>query len=1078
MRGQRSQQNKERSYKKGARLPVQMSLISVFLEHVHTNPQLIAVITSDTSWTYQELFDDVLAWKGRLKALSAVHTPVMLCLHRTPRFLSIVLALQWLEIAYIPIDPETPLDRIRAIRDDSKATLLLHDTSHHEAYVSLPCNVWALTDLEHVGCSEVFGSLHNKLYPETIAYVIYTSGTTGIPKGVSVSRGSLDNFLTSMSHYFLNEAHAIALATTTFTFDIAALELFLPIWQHKTLFLANEREHKDPLNIGALLQAHPITLLQGTPSFWSMLYASGWQGKEDLVALCGGEPLTAQIAKHLLPHVLSLWNMYGPTEATIWCSLKEIKSNKNITVGKPIHNLEMYVLDASMHVVPVGRKGELYIGGSGLAKGYINNPDLTREKFVVSQQALGQRLYRTGDVASMTDQGEFIIYGRIDNQVKLHGYRIELEDIEAHIQSSFGVRDCAVVVHQEQLIAYICMTDKKSYSEEVLKTSLAHELPEFMLPKRFVYLKSLPLNSSGKLNRKALLEPHQKLHHEVMRVTCMQASLLKIWCEALGIQGMSIDDDFFELGGHSLLAVRIVVKVKQALGKDVNVSDIYQAPSIRQFSERVRTAPKFRNELMTRTKEQSSSWMPLTDFQFVLWISNLFDSKVKTLNVVGRRRIQGSLNQDALHLALQAVVQKHDVLSYAIHRFLPMQKKQSNQSITWDEHAFLDEHDDDHIEAYLNQSMDDLYAYQGWSNKKLLLRVKLFKLTHQRIELQLAMPHMVSDQQSLDILFRDLSDAYLFYLRDLTTDVRLEAHAFESYLHHEMHAVQGSLKKDEIFWKKYLNDAELFTFPRRHIVSGVDKAEHSYSSFFELDERLLVSWRSFCSDHAVTLNDLLCASVGLALQKCCQDDIYMPERLFINCVKSTREDPCYDDVIGCFLRAQPIKLDLSGEKSIVSLAKQVQKSVLETSTYQYSSSLVKLAAIGDLNCSQKSMKPLLLSCFEKLFSKMKQKPYYLSSPILNACKRLAKLDRKRGFVVNVNIWNSFFSEYHQNPSQLFGSSCQAIASEQKDMLSIDDVLDVCVFKDLEKNASFLALSANLKPEFREHLGQVLLNLLN
>lgn len=1077
MYGKKNQKKKKLSYQKGTKIPVENSLVSVFLDHVHTTPHLTAVITSEISWTYQELFNDVKAWINRLKILSTVHTPVMLCLHRTPKMLSMLLALQWLEMPYIPVDPQTPLERMRAIIEDSKAELLLHDTSHHEAYASLSCNVWALIDLEHAGISGVSASQPPACNPEAIAYVIYTSGSTGTPKGVSVSRCALDNFLTSMSYYFLNEADAMLLATTTFTFDIAALELFLPIWQHKTICLANEAQHKDPLCIEQLLQTYPITLLQGTPSFWSMLQHAGWQGKKDLVALCGGEPLTTHIAGYLIPHVLSLWNMYGPTEATIWCSLKQIESDTAITVGQAIHNLEMCVLNASMQVVPAGTKGELYIGGLGLADGYINHPNLTSEKFVVYKHALNQRLYRTGDVASMTNDGEFIIYGRVDNQVKLHGYRIELEDIEAHIQNTFGVRDCAVVVHQEQLIAYICISAKASYSESALKSTLARELPAFMIPKRFIYLEHLPLNASGKLDRKALPDPHHELHHEFAHVTSMQASLLKIWCEVLGVSGMSINDNFFELGGHSLLAVRIVVQVKQTLKKNVSVSDIYQAPSILKFSERVNTAPDFTDMLITQEKESISSWIPLTDFQFVLWISNLFDSNVKNLNIVGRRRIQGLLDQTALNLALQAVIQKHDVLSYAVHRFLPIQKKQSKQAVAWEEHLFSGEQKHV-IEAHLNQSMQELYDYQAWSNQKTLLRSKLFKLTDQCVELQLAMPHMIADQQSLDILFRDLSDAYLFYSRKPTADIRLETQAFASYVHHEHHNVCSAGSSDEAFWHEYLKDAELFSFPKKYRLSDVKKAGYTYSSFFEIDENQLIAWRKFCVDHAVTLNDLLCASVGLALRHCCQDDVNVPQQLFINSVKSTRENPCYDKIIGCFLRAQPIKLNLGEDHDIKSLAKQVQSSVLETSTYQYASSLVKLAAIGDLNCSKKSLKPWFISLLNILLGHMKKQPYHLSSPILNACKRLAKLDRKRGFVVNVNIWNSFFSEQQQAPNQLFGASCEAITSGQKDIFNIDDVLDVCLFKDLEKNTSFLALSANLKPEFRQHLGQTLLNISN
>jgi hypothetical protein len=599
-----------------------------------------------------------------------------------------------------------------------------------------------------------------------------------------------------------------------------------------------------------------------------------------------------------------------------------------------------------------------------------------------------------------------------------------------------------------------------------------------MLPKRFIYLEKLPLNSSGKLNRHALLKPEQTHQHELTHVTCMQASLLNIWCEALGLVGMSIEDNFFELGGHSLIAVRIVVNVKKILGKDVSVFDLYQAPSVLEFSERVYLAPDFEAEADVRHKQHDTSWMPLTDFQFVLWISNLFDAKVKKLNVVGRRRIQGSLDLHILNRALQAVIQKHDALSYAIHRFLPIQKKQSRQIIAWEEYTFLEEDTQHFVEARLNQSFQELHDYQAWSNKKPFLRAKLFKLNNGYTELQLAMPHMVSDQQSLEILFRDLSNAYLFYLRNPKANARLEAYVFESYVYHEAQIVCASVEQDEAFWTTYLEDAELFSFPGKHVVSDMEQVDHDYSSFFQIDEAQQRVWRDFCVKHGVTLSDLLCAFVGLALQRCCEGDVRIPQRLFINNVNSTREQQCYDHVIGCFLRSQAIKLDLSGKNTLLKLAKQVQRSARETSRYQYSSSLVKLAAVGDLNCRKHSLKSCLIACVEKICTHINNKPYHLSLPILNACKRLANLDSDRGFVVNVNIWSSFFSEHEQDACTLFGSDCCAIHTAHEDVFNIDDVLDVCLFKDVVTNTAYLALSANLKPDFREHLGQAMLGMLH
>ncbi|MDF1677091.1 MAG: amino acid adenylation domain-containing protein [Legionellaceae bacterium] len=1055
------------------KVAVEKDLIARILSHAKCTPDATAVMTSDASWTYQTLYSDILAWKRRLQVLDK-NKPVVVCLHRTPRMFSILLALQWLELPYIPIEPKVPVARIRTIIEDSSAQIVLHDTMHHEVYLSLPCKVWALGDLQ-TSIDETLDVAHASILdPNAIAYIIYTSGSTGTPKGVCVSRRALNHFLESMSAYFVKGVDEILLATTTLTFDIAALELYLPLWQGQTVFLASHTEHKDPLCIQQLLQRYPITLLQGTPSFWNMLLYAGWHGKKDLVALCGGEPLTSQTAEELLPNVKALWNMYGPTEATIWCALKKVEPGKPITVGRPIQHMDMWILDAAMRPLPPGVKGELYISGVGLAEGYINREVLTRERFLFYKRAAGRRVYRTGDIACMTPEGEFTILGRADNQVKLHGYRIELEDIEAHIQGCAGVRACGVLVYQEQLIAYICKTEDDAYSETALKHQLSQELPEFMLPKRFVYLEQLPLNASGKLDRKAWPLPPNELHHENNDLTPMQVLLMTIWREALNISSMSIHDNFFELGGHSLLAARIIAKVQEVLGKIVTIKDIYQAPSIAQFIEVLNTAPDVSDTDISIETRSLSRWMPLTDFQFVLWASYLFEPDVKKLNVVGRRRVSGTLNVTALNLALQALVRKHDALSYSIHRFIPIQKRKSNVSIQWHEISLLDE-DEAQTEAILSESMEDLYLHQEWSKNKPLMIAKLFYLSHTRIELQIAMPHMVSDQQSLGILFQDLSSAYLFYARNKTSEMRLESKAFETYARHEQRFIRSSLKADEVFWREYLEDAELFHFPKRHVVP-YHQAD-SFSTFFPIQHAQLKKWRTFCIEHAVTLNDLLCAAIGVTLHRSCKEEIRVPDRLFINTVKSTREDPSFDEVIGCFLRAHAVKLDLTGEKGLASLAKQVQQSALETASHQYASSLIKLASIGQMTYAKRRVSPLVISMAARVFGRMKRQPYYLSTPILNACKRLASFDKDRGFVVNVNIWNSFFGGQKEAAQQLFGTACEPVPLDKKDIFTVNRVLDVCLLRDGAEDTSFLVLSANLRPEFRKHLGNTLLEVL-
>lgn len=1069
------QRSKPLSSVRGDVLHVQHDLVSLFLQHVKQSPDQLAIKTSEVSWRYQELFDDVCAWRARLTAL-AIKGPVVICFNRTPRLISMLIALQWCKIPYIPIGPHMPIERVRVMLADSKAEVLLHNTTHGAPYDVLPCRVYALDDLEKTIPAVLADTEHVAFDANAIAYIIYTSGSTGTPKGVSVSHGALSNFLSSMSQTFLKHQDDMLLATTTLTFDIAALELYLPIWQKKPLFLASNDEHKDPLLLQAILKTHPITLLQGTPSFWLMLHYVGWQEKKDLVALCGGEALTPQTAKIILPKVASLWNMYGPTEATIWCALAQIQHHQNITIGKPIHNLSLHVLDENMRPLPMGAKGELYIGGAGLAEGYRNQATLTATRFVSCKALKGKRLYQTGDIAYMTPQGEFVVLGRVDNQVKLHGYRIELEDIEAHIQSYPGVRSCAASVYQEQLIAYLCLEPAVDYKEEVLVEKLSHELPEFMLPKRFIYLEDLPLNSSGKLDRKALPEP-QIESHEVIEENLTPTELLlhKIWCDVLNLSSLSIHDNFFELGGHSLLAVRIVMKVRERLEKALQISDIYAAPTVTELSQRLETLPSCTQEVSQYKKRQFFNWMPMTDFQLVLWMSHLFRPAVKQLNVVERRRLKGPLDKAALNEALQMLVEKHEVLSYAVHRFLPLQKKHTKKSVTW-EYVECKEKEVHHIGVYLNQSIKALAAHRTWCKNKPLIIAKCIALCDDQVELQIAMPHMVSDQHSLDVFFQDLSCTYLLLVRKTVLTKQAKDELFETYVQKDHHVARSSLSTGEVFWKKYLKDTGFLAFPK-HRIEPYDSTQ-SYSSFFEINEDQLTKWRDFCKQHAVTLNDLLCAAIGKALHQFSKTDVSLPQHVFVNRVKSTRENPALDKVMGCFLCAQPIKLDLHTERDLKSFIQQVQQSVVDTTPHQSVSSLIKLASIGRFTPAKRQFKARLLAFMSAASGRIKKSSYYFSGPMLRACKRLASIDDEPGFIINVNIWDSFFKEKKQTGAALFGVPCQPIPVEETDILVIHDVLDVCLLRDTSENKAFLVLSANLTPAFRQSLGERLLDVLD
>jgi len=1061
----------------GKRFPVQEDLIKRFLAHVLAFPDQTAILTSDSSLTYQALYVDVL----RLKALlcEKVHDRVVICLARTPTLLATLIALQWLDITYIPISRATPPERLRTIIEDSQAQALLFDGVLAEGYEALPCLLLNLSDVECPAVSEC--SLKATPLPKknSLAYIIYTSGSTGKPKGVKVSRVALNNFLTNMSQHFLNEDQALLLATTTVGFDIAVLELFLPLWNQKTLFLANDDEHKDPLCIKELLDKYPITLLQSTPAMWNMLHAVGWHGKPGLVALCGGEPLTRALAQRLLAEVSALWNMYGPTEATVWCSIKQIKINEPITVGKPIGNMEMRVMDASNHLLPPYVKGELFVGGLGLAEGYVNNPALTSARFVACKGAINGRLYGVGDIACVTPEGEFIIFGRTDNQIKLHGYRIELEEIEAQILLFPGVFGCAVAVYEEQLVAYLSLSDRTHFSEDQLFQHLMVSLPGYMIPKRVILLEKLPLSNSGKIDRKALPVPSKRSTSsttELLALTPTQLSLIAIWSEELKLSTISIHDNFFDLGGHSLLAARIIARISQQIGKHITLANFYNAPTIEQFGLLVDQTEKS-EPLEKKLVRMDHRWLPLNDFQLMLWASRVFEPQLKKMNVVARKRLQGPLDKVALDLALQVVIQKNEVLSYKINRLYPLQRQCRNIVVKWTETSLvhLDAVDS---ESVLCDSLSTLFYHHSWRSKASMIVAKLFYLKDNQNELQVCLSHLVADERSLDIFFQELSNAYLYFANHQVVNATESFQPFRSYVLHQQHLFNEYSESDATFWSHYLVDAGFFCFPEKYILKELSPEKAPFTTYIEIPDRVLINVRQFCVHQQLTLSDVLCGAISLALKICTKDQPPLSHQLFMNTVKSTRDNPHYDSVIGCFLRIHPIKLDLSEGQTLVAFAKQAQRSTLETTEYQRASSLLKLAAIGRLPCKKSLLKPLLHLLASPVFRGV-LRYLHVNQTILKACATLATIDRKANFLINVNILNNFFSE-QSTPSHatLFGVPSVTTPDYPYPITVVQSVFDVCFLRNSETKRPLVAITANLTAAFREQFGHVLLDVLS
>jgi amino acid adenylation domain-containing protein len=564
--------------------------------------------------TYRQMEERVnqLAHAIRRKGIGTRQgTPIVgVLLDRSPDLVIALLAVLKAGAAYVPIDPEYPHDRIAYMLTDSSADMLItarkYNTSDPMTY---PQNGRAVYQPTVLLMETVLAELDT--YPKTapdvrvggsdLAYILYTSGSTGQPKGVQIEHRNLVNLLTGMIAWPGITKEDNLLAVTTVSFDIAGLELYLPLLVGATLVLADTDTARDGRALLEAVPAWQVSMIQATPVTYKMMLAAGWEQPLPLKILCCGEPMSKDLAQKLIPRCESLWNMYGPTETTIYSTGKQIlATDEIITIGRPIQNTQAYILDEHLNPLPEGSVGELYIAGEGVARGYLNRPDLTRERFVNNpfDRSGNSKMYRTGDLGKFINAGEIHCLGRIDQQVKVRGYRIELGEIEQALVTQPGISEAVVMAREDRpgdqrLVAYIVNNpplspDAFRKQVPVWRTKLQDVLPVYMVPSEFVSLAQLPITPNGKIDRKALPKPATlpvAVNEEAGPVTKTEKLIARIWREALDLNQLSIDTDFFEAGGHSMIAVQVMAQLEKETGKRLPLSTLLTYPTIRKLAE-------------------------------------------------------------------------------------------------------------------------------------------------------------------------------------------------------------------------------------------------------------------------------------------------------------------------------------------------------------------------------------------------------------------------------------------------------------------------------------------------------------
>ncbi len=583
-----------------------VELLELFQEQVLSRPDAIAVVSGDMELCYRDL-----DWRANrlghfLRSVGVGREmKVGLCLERTHNVLIGLLGILKAGGVYVPLDPRYPHERLKFMMIDSGMDILLTEGVMVKNLPDFRGQLLCLEDVWADPCEpQDDTSFETRPLASDLAYVIYTSGSSGLPKGVEITHGALANFLRSMAESLRLETSDRLLAVTTLSFDISALELYLPLTVGASVVIAGHEITADGVQLATYLSEIDATVMQATPSTWRMLLESGWVGKTTLKILSGGEALSRMLADSLLDGNKELWNLYGPTETTIWSMVHRIEDNNaTVPIGRPIMNTEVYILNNSLQPVPIGVKGELFVGGAGVARGYLGRPNLTAQRFICDpfSERPGARLYRTGDLARYQSDGTIEVFGRLDHQVKLRGHRIELGEIEVVLGQLAKVKEAVVVMSDSgapndimgtRLVAYVVPCTETSVSVEELRFEMRQKFPDYMVPSFFVLLDAMPKTANEKIDRRALppvtdIETAAGTTDDETMQTPTEQALTKIWAEVLGLKRVGIHDNFFDIGGHSLLAVRLFARLQDELGVRLPLAILIKSATVSQMAKEV-----------------------------------------------------------------------------------------------------------------------------------------------------------------------------------------------------------------------------------------------------------------------------------------------------------------------------------------------------------------------------------------------------------------------------------------------------------------------------------------------------------
>lgn len=901
------------------------TLSELFEEQVRKTPEQTAIVLGDKRLTYRELNERAnrLAHTLREKGVQAEQSVAIMAQRSLEMIVGIIAVLK-AGGAYVPIDPDYPAERIAYMLEDCEARLVLAQKHLRE---KLTANV-ELLDLDD---EQAYSPHAENLEPthtvSDLAYIIYTSGTTGKPKGVMVEhRGIVNSVLWNRDEFALSGKDRGTLALS-FAFDAFALTFFTLIVSGSTVVLMPDEEAKDPIALRNLIATWECSYVVFVPSmFQAILECSRPDDIRSIQAvMLGGEKLSpklVQMCKEMHPQMLVI-NAYGPTECSVIATyLRDTRPDKPITIGRPVANTSIYIVDQNHQLLPVGVVGEICIGGRGLARGYWKKPELTAEKFVENPAVPGERMYKTGDLGRWLPDGTIDFVGRIDEQIKVRGYRIEIGEIEAVLLAHEKTNEAVVVAYQDErgdsyLAAYF--TGKAPMEESELRAHLSRELPAYMVPAYLIQLDALPLTPNGKVDRKALPKPDGKPAtagaEYIAPATEVEAKLAAIWENVLGISGVGVMDNFFELGGHSLKAMAVVAHVHREFQTDLLLKQFFAEPTIRGLSRLIENTEHAVVAAIQPAAPQA--YYPVSSAQQRMYLLHQLEGAGISYNTPGMIMLEGKLDREQLANALQALVDRHDIFRTSFEMVGDELVQKIHEHVTVDLPYVTAE----------EQQIDELFhSFVRPFDLSVppLLRMSLVQLADERHLLLYDMHHIAADAASVTIVFDELAE--LYQGKDLP----------KMHLQYKDFAVwQKALFQSDVFQKQEAYWLDTFAGNIAAVDLPTDFPRPAVKSFeggqvtLSMDQQLLDALRELAAKTNTTLFMVLLAAYNVLLAKYSgQDDIIVGTPI------SGRQRAELAPVVGMFVNTLAIRNKPTAHKSFTQFLQEVKQNALDAYDHQ------------------------------------------------------------------------------------------------------------------------------------------------